>query len=91
MSDLSRSIVRSLSAIAVGVVVALLGRLGLGDFAGSASAAVVAIVAALWATAVRVLEKRWPAVGWLLGAPGNPTYAQPDRTFPIGTSETVGK
>ena len=74
MSNTSRSIIRSVSSIAVAGVVYVLARLGLGAFSGTAAAYVPLLVAAAYAAGVRLLEKKWPAAGWLLGVPGQPQY-----------------
>lgn len=34
------------------------------------------VLGSLYYFAVRLLEKKWPALGWLLGAPVQPTYGQ---------------
>ena len=86
MSDLSKSIIRSVTPIIVGAVVALLAHLGLSEFSGAASAEVVVLVAAAYSAGVRVLEKKWPQLGILLGVPGAPAYApKPTRPFPTST------
>ena len=84
MTDVSKSIIRSVSSIAVGVVVAVLGHLGFGAFSAQAAAYVAPAVAAGYAILVRLIESKVPAVGWLLGVPGKPTYApKPAAVFPI--------
>lgn len=40
----------------------------------AATLAATGIVVAVWYALVRQLERRWPAVGWLLGAPKAPSY-----------------
>jgi hypothetical protein len=85
VNDLSKSIIRSTSGIVAGAVVALLAHWGLGEFSGAASAYVVTIVAAAYTAGVRVAEKRWPQVGWLLGVPGPAQY--PNKVFPASTVE----
>jgi hypothetical protein len=39
-----------------------------------AVAAFSALLTAAYYLIVRLLESRWPALGWLLGAPKTPTY-----------------
>ena len=85
MSNTSRSIIRSVSSIAVAGVVYVLARLGLGAFSGTAAAYVPLLVAAAYATGVRLLEKKWPATGWLLGVPGAPAYTPPPPKLLIPT------
>lgn len=34
----------------------------------------VATLSAAWYALARLLEKKWPAAGWLLGVPDQPTY-----------------
>ena len=38
------------------------------------AAAVSGALAGLWYLAARALERKWPALGWLLGYPAEPTY-----------------
>ena len=90
MSNTSRSIIRSVSSIVVAAVVYLLARVGLGAFSGTAAAYVPLLVAAGYAAGVRLLEKKWPAAGWLLGVPGAPAYTPPapKLLIPTVTPET---
>ena len=82
MTDLSTSIVRYLSGLAVGVVVAVLARYGLGDLSPQVTGLVAMLVAAAYGTLARVLEQHFPQLGWLLGKP-SPSYAKPaDTTTP---------
>jgi len=85
MSNTSRSIIRSVSSIAVAAVVYLLARVGLGAFSGAAAAYVPLLVAAAYATGARLLEKKFPAAGWLLGVPGAPAYTPPPPRLLIPT------
>lgn len=72
--DYSASVVRTLTAIAVGL---LLGWLGT-DIAGVSEAtltpAISAILGGAYHAIVRALEHKWSKAGWLLGWPVSPTY-----------------
>lgn len=48
------------------------------DSASSAGAVttVVALLVGVYYLAARALEAKWPALGWLLGAPRPPAYAR---------------
>jgi hypothetical protein len=72
MSDLVRSVIRSVTPIVVGFGVALLARLGIKS--PDQLAAVGAVVSALYAWIVRWVERKHPKVGVLLGVKGAPTY-----------------
>ena len=76
MSDLSTSIVRYLTGLAVGLVVAVLARYGLDAISPQITGLVAMTVAAAYGVVARVLEKRFPQLGWLLGKP-SPTYQHP--------------
>lgn len=75
MTNISKSIIRSVSSIVVGAVVALLGHVGLNAFSAQAAAYVAPAVAAGYAVLVRLIEAKVPVAGWLLGVPGAPSYS----------------
>ena len=49
------------------------------DVSTGLTTALVALFTGLYYAVARLLEKRWPRLGWLLGAPRQPTYRAPDR------------
>ena len=79
----------SITRTLVPFLVALIGpwvlsHLGVGEEALTSWLTVV--LGAIYYVAVRALEERWPQAGWLLGAPGAPTY---DGRHEAGTSPTI--
>lgn len=75
MNDTIVSYIRTLVLLAVGWVAAQLVALGVDVDANALAGALVPIVTGLYYVAARWLEKRWPAFGWLLGLPKQPTYS----------------
>ena len=71
------SLIRTYVPLGIGVLVTWLASLGI-DIDSTASAALVAgigaVVAAAWYALARLLEKRWPKLGGLLGVPRAPSY-----------------
>lgn len=72
MSDTIVSLIRTWVPVAVGAVLAFLANRGF-DIEVNQNAVVAAVIAVYYAAA-RVLEKRWPVFGWLLGVPKEPAY-----------------
>jgi hypothetical protein len=76
--DYTASVIRTLTAIVVGV---LLGWLGT-DITGVSEATLTPVVSAILGSAyhaiVRAIEHKWPKAGWLLGWPTPPTYPKGD-------------
>ena len=74
MSDAIVSLIRTIVPVIVGLALAGLLKLGI-DVDETALATVVdgVIIGAYYALA-RWLESKWPNLGWLLGAPKQPTY-----------------
>jgi len=72
MSDLIVSYIRTLVPIAVGAVVSW-GILP-ASLSDQAAAAATGAVIGLYYVLVRLLERKWPKLGWLLGTPKAPTY-----------------
>lgn len=70
-----RSLIRTVVPIAVGSVVGWLATRGVEIDASTIIPTVDALVAAVYYAVVRAAEQRWPRAGWLLGAPGAPSYA----------------
>jgi len=77
MTDLITSLIRTLTPMLVGAVVAWLLTLGVQVDTATQTSAVVALTGLLQAvyyTAVTLLERKWPVFGKLLGKSGAPTY-----------------
>lgn len=78
VSDLVVSYIRTLVPVAVGVGLSWLAKtLGVIVPAEEAVPYVVAACISAYYVLVRFLESRYPALGWLLGAPRTPEYASP--------------
>jgi ABC-type phosphate/phosphonate transport system permease subunit len=69
-----RSLIRTIVPIVVGALVGWLATRGIEVDAAVIIPAVDGIVAALYYAAIRAAEQKWPSAGWLLGAPGAPSY-----------------
>lgn len=76
-SAYGRSLIRTVVPIVVGAVVGWLATRGVEVDSASLIPAVDAVAAAAYYALVRAAEQRWPALGWLLGAPGAPSYSAP--------------
>lgn len=77
MSDLWASIVRTAVPYIVGGIVSWLVGLGLSvdaSLEGTLTAVFTFVFGTVYYLAVRALEKKWPALGVLLGVPVQPTY-----------------
>lgn len=77
MNDFITSLIRTNVPIVVGAFVAWLISLGIEVPEGSEGPLVVgltALIIALYYTAVRWLETKWPAFGYLLGSKREPAY-----------------
>jgi len=77
MTDLARSIVRSVTPIIVGFGASLLAHLGISQPA--VVAAIGSLVAIAYGSGIRIIEHKYPRAGVLLGAIGAPTYLQPSQ------------
>jgi hypothetical protein len=75
MTDFLTSLVRTYVPIVVGYLVSL-GLLP-GDLSDEATAAATGAIIAVYYALARLLEKKWPAFGWLLGIPKEPSYPTP--------------
>ena len=77
MSDLTPSIIRTGVPLIVGPVVTWAASKGV-DIDGEAlTSAIAAVVGLAYYIAARLLERRWPALGRLLGSKKAPTYLDP--------------
>ena len=71
MNDYIVSLVRTYVPLAVGWLVVTFDQ---SIDTADAAAHAVAIVLIVYYAVVRALERRFPAVGWLLGRPSTPLY-----------------
>jgi hypothetical protein len=79
MSDFVISLIRTWIPVAVGLAVAFLVSAGFDidpDLEIQLSGAVVGLVSALYYGLARILEGRWPALGYLLGVAKPPAYPE---------------
>lgn len=70
-------LIRTWVPIAVGAVISWFATIGLNIDAETQAASVVAltgVIQAAYYTVVRLLESKYPAVGWLLGSAKTPSY-----------------
>lgn len=77
MSDAIVSLIRTYVPVAVGAFIAWLLSLGIEVDAETQAGLVVSmtgLVVAAYYTLIRLLERKWPAVGVLLGIPKQPEY-----------------
>lgn len=88
MTDYGRSLIRTIVPLIVGGVVGWLASHGVKVDEATVLPLVDSTVAAAYYAAVRALEHRWPQVGWLLGAPGAPTYSAAAPS-PAASAEAV--
>lgn len=90
VSDYGRSLIRTFVPLVVGSLVAWLATLGI----EVDRTALIGILDPLLATAyyalIRAAEKRWPGAGWLLGAPGAPSYAPPSAPADVAAPSPEG-
>jgi len=81
MHDYLLSLIRTAVPAAVGLVLAWLAReFGIvlpADLSAELTLVVAGLAIGAYYAAVRALEVRWPWVGRLLGAQGQPTYGRP--------------
>jgi hypothetical protein len=91
MSSFVTSLIRTWTPILAGAILGWAITVGLpvtqADKAGL-TAVLTAVAGGLYYLAVRSLERRWPALGWLLGKPAAPVYLAPKQfvamTVPVG-------
>jgi hypothetical protein len=79
IGDVLVSHVRTYTPVAVGTLLAWVASRGL-DLTGYSNAVnvfVVPIVIAVYYAGARLLERKWPVFGLLLGSRRQPTYVQP--------------
>lgn len=75
--DLLASLIRTIVPVIVGAIIAGLARAGLDLDPDQLTGVLEALVVGGYYTLVRALEARWPALGWFLGLPTQPTYQRP--------------
>lgn len=79
MTDYIASLIRTYVPAVVGAVLVVIGNaldLGTLDTADNRTKVVGAIFVVYYAV-VRLAEKKWPKLGWLLGLPKPPSYTPP--------------
>lgn len=77
LSNQLTGLIRTWVPIAVGAVISWFATIGLNIDAETQVASVVAltgVIQAAYYTVVRLLESKYPAVGWLLGSAKTPSY-----------------
>ncbi|HET7386836.1 MAG TPA: hypothetical protein VFJ19_09275 [Nocardioidaceae bacterium] len=74
LSNYATSLIRTGTPLAVGWLVAWLSDVGVSVDSQALTLAIVSLLSAAYYALVRLLEARWPQLGWLLGAPVQPTY-----------------
>ena len=74
MNDAFVSYIRTIVPVAIGWAAAHLIAWGIDVDVTTLSGALVPIVIGLYYLGVRLAERRWPVLGWLLGLPKQPTY-----------------
>lgn len=90
MGDLTPSLVRTWTPILVGGLISWLTSLGINvdtQAKGSLMIAATALISGLYYTAVRLLERKIPKLGILLGTKGQPTYAVVAPLSPVAPVE----
>jgi hypothetical protein len=78
MDDLGPSLIRTWTPIMVGGLISWSASLGINvdtQTKGSLMIAATALTSGAYYTAARLLERRFPKLGILLGTKGQPTYA----------------
>lgn len=82
LSDQIVSLIRTVVPVWVGALLSYLSvRLGVvvpEEVSTGLTAALVALFTGLYYAVARLLEQRWPKLGWLLGMPKQPTYGRPE-------------
>lgn len=81
MKDYVDSLIRTYVPLIVGpAIVWLSTTLGtdLSELEQPAILVLSGVAGAVWYAGVRLLERRWPSAGWLLGKPGAPRYGDLD-------------
>lgn len=81
MSDVITSLVRTYVPVIVGSFISWLATRGINVDEGTAAAAVTALTGAIilaYYTIVRLLERKFPRIGVLLGSTRKPEYTEPE-------------
>jgi hypothetical protein len=74
MSDAIVSLIRTIVPVIVGLVLAGLIKLGIEVDETALATVFDGLLIGLYYALARWLESKWPSLGWLLGAPKQPTY-----------------
>jgi hypothetical protein len=76
--DYPASLLRTVVPIAVGVALDWVARkTGVVVATDSVAPVVAALAASAYYAVVRLAERKWPKLGWLLGLPVTPSYIPP--------------
>jgi len=75
MSDLIVSFIRTYVPIAAGWLVSLAVAAGLDVDSAQAETVLTGLCIAVYYALARLIERKYPKAGWLLGAPKAPTYS----------------
>lgn len=81
MSIFIISVIRTITPVIVGLIIASLAKLGLGvdaDASTALTAGLDALFIAIYYAGARKLEDRWPIFGLLLGAKASVNYIDPN-------------
>jgi hypothetical protein len=70
------SLIRTVVPLIVGVLITAGLKVGLNIPEGDVTALVTALITAIYYAAVRLIERKFPAAGWLLGYAASPTYTK---------------
>lgn len=92
VSNLLLSLIRTWVPIGVGALISWLASLGIDvdtQTKGSLVIAMTALITGLYYTLVRLLERRYPQLGFLLGTPVQPVYTVA-RPSPVADNPVVG-
>jgi len=74
MSNFSKSVVRTITPIVIGYVVALLVKVGFSVKSTDVTAVLAPVISAVYYLLVHALEQKFPKLGVLLGVPASPSY-----------------
>lgn len=92
MTNTVLSLVRTYVPVAVGALAAWLLSLGV-DLSAEAQTGLTVfltgLIIAVYYTVARLLEKRWPAFGFLLGSTKQPEYVNPPATDKVASPATL--
>lgn len=95
MNDFVTSLIRTYAPLAVGAVAGwVLATFGFEvpkEQVAEVTALAIAGATAVYYAGARLLEKRWPALGWLLGRPAQPRYDNAATSAEEAGEVTIGQ